>query len=339
MIDTILVTGGLGFIGSHTCVELSKIAKNIVIADNLSNSKQCVYEKIKLLSCDLCTFYYYNVDLRCIDLIDNIFSTHCIDLVIHFAGLKSVNQSVEHPLMYYNDNIGMTVNLLNVMNKYNCKKIIFSSSATVYGSPSYFPIDENHIVGRNLLNPYGKTKYFIEEILNDLYVSDPKWSIVILRYFNPVGAHESGSLCEDPNDIPNNLMPYILNVACGKANELFIYGDDYNTPDGTCIRDFIHVVDLATGHIASIKQLENSGIHVYNLGTGKGTSVMTLVNLFVEVNNIDKFKYSIGPRREGDTQITYADVTKAQTELNWKSTKTLRDMCVDAYKAKLNQNI
>ena len=340
MNQTILITGGLGFIGSHTCVELLNKNYNIVVIDNLSNSKITVLDSIKKLSPPKSNISYYNINLCNYSDVNDVFLKHKINSVIHFAGLKSVNESIANPLLYYDNNISMTVNLLKIMNNNDCKNIIFSSSATVYGTPQCLPICENNEIGKNLLNPYGKTKFFIEEILRDLFNSDNEWSIVILRYFNPVGAHKSGLLCEDPNNIPNNLMPYVLDVASKKYNILSIFGNDYDTTDGTCIRDFIHVVDLADGHICALTKLSNPGIHTYNLGSGKGTSVLELVNSFIEINNIP-VNYKFEQRRCGDTPILYADATKAYNELGWKTKLTIKDMCKDSWigKQQINHNI
>ena len=327
--NTILITGGLGFIGSHTCVELLMNNYNVIIIDNLSNSKANVFDKIKQIT-NKNNVYFYNGDLLNISDIFKIFSYHKIDLVIHFAGLKAVNESVKNPLIYYHSNIQMTINLLNVMNKFNCKRIIFSSSATVYGN-NISPLKENMQTGNDITSPYGKTKHFIENILSDLFISDKQWSIVLLRYFNPIGAHHSGLIGENPNDVPNNLMPYILNVTLGKQQELKIYGNDYNTIDGTCIRDFIHVVDLANGHISSIKKLNEPGVHIYNLGTGIGISVLQLVKTFMTTNNIN-INYNFTERRAGDIPICFANVDKAKNELGWSVKKSVSDACMDAFK-------
>lgn len=334
----ILVTGGLGFIGSHTCVELLNQGHFVIIVDNLKNSKESVYDNIvKIIGKESLAFY--KTDLKNYDELDEIFRSNSpIDLVIHFAGLKSVNESVQYPLLYYEDNILMTLNLIKCMKKFNCKNIIFSSSATVYGTPRVLPVVESDQIGISLANPYGKTKFFQEEILKDLYISDNTWSITLLRYFNPVGAHSSGLIGENPNDIPNNLMPYLSDVAIGKRSVLNIFGKDWQTPDGTCIRDFIHVVDLALGHVCALKKININGVHIYNLGTGKGTSVLELVSTFCQVNNVD-VPYKFVERRHGDVEATFASAEKAYLELGWKTNLTIDDMCRDTWNyAKLNQN-
>mgnify|MGYP000688680257 CR=1 FL=1 len=326
----IVVTGGTGFIGSHTCVELLNNMHNVIIIDNLKNSKEEVYHNIKKIS-NSNHLSFYVADLKNYNEIDKIFGLYDhIDLVIHFAGLKSVSESVSNPLLYYEENISMTINLLNIMKKYSCKNIIFSSSATVYGNPSILPISESDQIGLNLTNPYGKTKYFQEEILRDLYISDKTWSIVILRYFNPSGAHPSGLIGENPNDIPNNLMPFLLDVALGKREYLNIFGNDWNTHDGTCIRDFIHVVDLAKGHVSCLKKINTPGVYTYNLGSGKGTSVLELVNIFNLINNVN-IKYKFVDRRVGDIEASYTSVNKAYEELGWKTILTTTDICKDIW--------
>lgn len=328
----ILVTGGLGFIGSHTCVELLNAGHNVVIIDNLYNSKIEVLDNICKITNNSNNIKFIEGDLNKIDDIENIFKEYKnINAVIHFAGLKAVSESIQNPLMYYNYNIGMTLNLLNIMNKYNCKNIIFSSSATVYGTSGKSPVSENDITGIGLTNPYGKTKYFIEQILKDLYNSDNTWSIIILRYFNPVGAHKSGLIGEDPLDIPNNLMPYILKVANGTYQQLNVFGNNYDTVDGTCVRDFIHVVDLARGHIAALKKVNENKIHIYNLGTGKGTSVLELINIFISTNKLTNFRYVFSGKREGDIPVLYSTAEKAKNELNWYTTHSLEDVCRDGY--------
>jgi UDP-glucose 4-epimerase len=342
MTSTILVTGGLGFIGSHTCVELLNQGHNVIIVDNLQNSKLTALDNILQLTCDRIGWVKHcECDLTCYTNVDFIFQSYVIDLVIHFAGLKSVNESVENPLLYYADNITMTTNLLKCMSIYNCKKIIFSSSATVYGDVKNLPIKEIDEIGQTVTNPYGKTKYIIEQILQDLYISDKSWSIVILRYFNPVGAHESGLLGENPNNIPNNLMPYLLDVAIKKRDILHIYGNTYETPDGTCIRDFIHVVDLAEGHICAIKKTSEFGVHVYNLGSGIGTSVLELVTTFIAVTN-QNIPYEFSEKRLGDVRSTYTDPSKAYVELGWITTRSITHICKDSWNyivTNTNQNI
>ena len=325
----ILVTGATGYIGSHTCVELLNEGCEVVGIDNFSNSNRTVLDKIKTITGKEVQFY--EGDLLDINIINEIFDNNKIDAVIHFAGLKAVGESVKLPLMYYRNNLDSTINLLDVMNKHNCKNIVFSSSATVYGlqdTPRYIETMKKQTPS----SPYGKTKDMIEEILNDMYISDNSWKVVILRYFNPIGAHESGLIGEDPNGIPNNLMPYILKVSVGILPKLTIFGNDYPTPDGTCIRDYIHVVDLAKGHLASLVKFKKNetGVFIYNLGSNKGTSVKEIVDTFEKVNNL-KLNYEYGPRREGDLAEYFADATKALNELNWKTTKTIEDMCRDSY--------
>jgi UDP-glucose 4-epimerase len=328
---TILVSGGLGFIGSHTVIELLNSGFNIIIIDNLVNSSIHVFTKIIKITkiTDKSRLKYSNIDIRNRIQLDNLFTSNSIYAVIHFASLKAVGHSIKAPLEYYDNNVAGTINLLQIMSKYNCKKIIFSSSATVYGMNTY-PVCEDANTGDGITNPYGKTKYMLENILEDLYKSDNSWSIVILRYFNPIGAHPSGLIGENPNDIPNNLFPYLLKVAVGKLEKLCIFGNDYDTRDGTCIRDFIHVVDLALGHIASLKKLDDTGINTYNLGTGKGTTVLELINTFEKINNI-KIKYDISQRRDGDLEVVYANSEKAFQEIGWKSTYTVEDMCRHGY--------
>lgn len=324
---TILVTGGTGFIGSHTCVELLNDNYNIVIIDDFSNSKPEVAEKIMKITNKKVKLYEGNVCDT--EFLTKIFKENQIDAVIHFAGYKAVGESVAKPLMYYRNNIDSTLTLLEVMSDNNCKKIVFSSSATVYGNPERLPLDEScHL---SATNPYGATKLYIEGILKDLYISDNEWSIAVLRYFNPVGAHESGLIGENPNGIPNNLVPYIVKVANKELPELNIFGNDYNTPDGTGVRDYIHVVDLARGHVKSVEKIfEESGIDYYNLGTGKGYSVLDLVKTFESVNNI-KIPYKIVARRKGDVAACFASTNHAKEKLNWEATLTLEDMLRSAY--------
>lgn len=324
---TILVTGGAGYIGSHTVVELLKENYNIIIADNFSNSKIEVIDNIKKISTKDFKFYKGNICNK--EFLVKIFKENKIDAVIHFAGYKAVGESVTKPLMYYRNNIDSTLSLLEVMQEFNCKKIVFSSSATVYGEPERLPIDEKCRL--SVTNPYGATKLYIEGILKDLYISDTDWSIAILRYFNPVGAHESGLIGENPNGIPNNLVPYIVKVANKELPELNIFGNDYNTPDGTGIRDYIHVLDLAKGHIKSLEVLfKESGIDYYNLGTGKGYSVLDLVKTFEKVNNV-KIPYKIVDRRPGDIAECYANPEYARKKLNWKAELGLEEMLKSAY--------
>ncbi len=324
---TILVTGGTGYIGSHTCVELLNKNYNIIIIDNLSNSKIEVVDKIKQITNK--DFKFYQEDCCNKEALTKIFEENKIDGVIHFAGYKAVGESVQNPLKYYRNNLDSTLTLLEVMQKYKVQKLVFSSSATVYGSPKSLPIKENFPLSTT--NPYGTTKLIIEEILQDLYKSDNNWSIALLRYFNPIGAHKSGLIGENPNDIPNNLMPYIVKVATHELDCLSIFGNDYDTIDGTGVRDYIHVVDLAKGHIKAIEKImQDKGIDAYNLGTGKGYSVLEIVNTFQKVNNV-KVDYKITERRPGDIASCYADPSYAKEKLNWEASLTIDDMCKDAY--------
>ena len=324
----ILVTGGTGYIGSHTCVELLKTGYEVVIIDNLCNSKKEVVDNIEKITNKQVQFV--EGDVRDKNLLRTIFKNNKIAAVIHFAGLKAVGESVEKPLLYYQNNLDSTLNLCEIMNEFNVKKLIFSSSATVYGNPVKLPITEDMEVGKTT-NPYGTSKYFLERILSDLYISDEDWSITLLRYFNPVGAHESGLLGEDPNGIPNNLMPYIVKVATNELECLSVFGNDYDTPDGTGVRDYIHVVDLARGHVMAIdKILNTTGVNIYNLGTGVGYSVLDLVNTFEKVNGIKINKKIVG-RRAGDIAACYADSTKAYKELGWKAELNLEDMVKSSY--------
>lgn len=324
---SILVTGGAGYIGSHTAVELLDAGENIIILDNFSNSSPEVLDKIKQITKK--DFKFYKIDLLDENALNKVFEENNIDEVIHFAGLKAVGESVEKPIEYYNNNITGTLNLLKVMKKYNCKKIVFSSSATVYGNPKTLPIKEDFPLSTT--NPYGATKLMIEQILQDVNVADKDFRVAILRYFNPIGAHKSGLIGEVPNGIPNNIMPYIVRVAVGKYNELTVFGKDYDTEDGTGVRDYIHVVDLAKGHLSALKKIrENSGVQIYNLGTGRGYSVLELVKTFEKVNNV-KVNYKIGDRRPGDIASCFADVNKAKKEMNWVATKGLEEMCKDSW--------
>lgn len=323
----ILITGGAGYIGSHTAVELLDVGYDIAIIDDFSNSDITAINNIKKITNKEFNFYEGNVCDK--DLLNKIFSENKIDAVIHFAGFKAVGESVANPLMYYRNNIDSTLSLLEVMQDFNCKKFVFSSSATVYGDPERLPIDENCRLG--VTNPYGATKLYIEGILKDLYVSDNDWSIAVLRYFNPVGAHKSGLIGENPKGIPNNLVPYIVKVANKELPFLNIFGNDYNTPDGTGVRDYIHVVDLAKGHVKSLDVvLNNTGIDYYNLGTGKGYSVLELVNTFMKVNNID-VPYKIVERRPGDIAECYANPSLAKEKLNWEATLGLEEMLKSSY--------
>ena len=325
----VLVTGGAGYIGSHTVVELLNKGEEVVIIDNFSNSKKEVLDNIKKITNK--DFNFYEINYLDRDALEKVFEENDIESVINFAGYKAVGESVSKPLEYYENNIGGAVTLLEVMKKYNVKKFVFSSSATVYGDPEVVPITEECKIG-GTTNPYGTTKLFIEQILQDLYKSDNTWDICILRYFNPVGAHESGLIGEDPKGIPNNLMPYITKVAAGILPELSIFGNDYDTKDGTGVRDYIHVVDLAKGHLLALDKLnkEDKGIFIYNLGTGKGYSVLEMVEAFKKVNNVD-VPYKFAPRREGDVAECYSDPTKAKIELGFEATKTLEDMCRDGW--------
>ena len=325
----VLVTGGLGFLGSHIVVELLENNYDVTIIDNLYNSKIEVLDKIKKIT------HKENVTLYvgdCADekIMSQIFDEDKIDSVIHCAGLKAVGESVREPVWYYQTNIGTTLNLLKVMQNHNVKKIIFSSTATVYGIPKTSKVNETFETGKTT-NPYATSKYMIERILEDVFVADNEWSIGILRYFNPIGAHESGLIGEEPNGIPNNLMPYILKVARGELPYLNIFGNDYNTHDGTGVRDYIHVVDLAKAHLKAMEKINSeTGICKYNLGTGIGYSVLDIVNNFEKANNI-KIEYKIAPRRDGDIDEYYSDPSKAERELGWKAEKTIEDMCCDAY--------
>ena len=323
----ILVTGGTGYIGSHTCVELLDAGYEVVIIDNLSNSKKEVVDYIEKITNKKVKFYEEDVQNK--DALRKIFKENEIDAVIHFAGYKAVGESVAKPLMYYRNNLDSTISLLEVMNEFDVKKIAFSSSATVYGKPKSLPIKEDFELSTT--NPYGSTKLMIEDILRDLYVSDNNWSIAILRYFNPIGAHSSGLIGENPNGIPNNLMPYIIKVATGELECLGVFGNDYDTHDGTGVRDYIHVVDLAKGHVKALEKIiKCAGCDSYNLGTGKGFSVLDLVNTFMKVNDI-KVNYQIKERRPGDIDACYADPSYAFEKLNWKADKTIEEMCKDAY--------
>ena len=325
---SILVTGGTGYIGSHTVVELINSGYNPIIIDNLSNSKIEVVDNIERITGVRPKFYEGDVCDK--ELLTKIFKENKIDSVIHFAGYKAVGESVAKPLMYYRNNIDSTLTLCEVMNDFDVKKIVFSSSATVYGDPKKLPITEDMEVG-GTTNPYGTTKYYIERILKDLYISDNAWKIIILRYFNPVGAHESGLIGENPNGIPNNLMPYIMKVAVGELDHLNIFGNDYDTADGTGVRDYIHVVDLAKGHIKAIEHINDiNEVKVYNLGTGNGYSVLDMVKAFEKTNNI-KIPYEIAPRREGDIASCYADSNLAYKELGWKAELGLDDMMSSSY--------
>ena len=325
----ILVTGGTGYIGSHTCVELIEKGYDVVIIDNLSNSKREVVDFIKAITGKKRKLKFYEGDVCDKELVTRVFEENKIAAVIHFAGLKAVGESVQKPLLYYRNNLDTTLTLCEVMRDFDCKKIVFSSSATVYGSPQSLPIKEDFPLSTT--NPYGSTKLYIEGILRDLYVSDHEWSIALLRYFNPIGAHPSGLIGENPNDIPNNLMPYIVKVSNRELDILNVFGDDYDTEDGTGVRDYIHVVDLARGHLKAIeKVLSEKGVDAYNLGTGHGYSVLQLVETFKKVNQID-VPYQITERRAGDIASCYADPSYAEEKLNWKAEKEIEEMCRDSY--------
>ena len=325
----ILLTGGAGYIGSHTTVELIKAGHSVVVIDNLSNSSEDVIKRVEQIT--NAEIPFYKLDLR--DNLSSVFSEHAFDACIHFAGLKAVGESVSLPLRYYDNNLVSTLNLIKTLEAHNCKNIIFSSSATVYGTPAEIPITEQCPKGI-CTNPYGWTKSMIEQILTDLYKADTSWNVIILRYFNPVGAHQSGLIGEDPKGIPNNLMPYITQVASGRLEKLHIFGNDYETPDGTGIRDYIHVVDLARGHVAALTAIKN-GLSIYNLGTGRGYSVLEMVKTFEKVNGV-KVPYIIEGRRAGDIGICYSDPRKAMRELAWKADYGLEEMCRDSWKWEQN---
>lgn len=325
---SILVTGGAGYIGSHTCIELMKAGYDVVVVDNFYNSKREALKRTAELSGKPLTFY--ECDIRDEKGLDKIFKAEKIEAVIHFAGLKAVGESCQKPLEYYDNNIAGTLVLCDVMRANGCKKIVFSSSATVYGMNNISPLKETMPTG-GTTNPYGTTKFMIEIILSDLFKSDKEWSISLLRYFNPIGAHESGRIGEDPNGIPNNLMPFITQVAIGKRECLSVYGNDYDTPDGTGVRDYIHVVDLALGHVKALKRvLGKSGLDVYNLGTGTGYSVLDVVKAFEKASGV-KINYKIVDRRPGDIATCYSDPAAAEKELDWKATKNLEEMCVSSW--------
>lgn len=325
----ILLPGGAGYIGSHTAVELLNEGKEIVIVDNFSNSKPSVLESIRKITGK--DFKFYELDYLNREALEKVFKENKIDAVLNFAGYKAVGESVQKPLEYYHNNITGCLVLLQTMKKYNVKKFIFSSSATVYGEPERIPLTEDCKTG-GTTNPYGTSKLFIEQILKDLYNSDNTWDICILRYFNPVGAHKSGLIGEEPKGIPNNLMPYVARVAAGTLKELSVFGNDYDTPDGTGVRDYIHVVDLARGHVCALNKLdkEQKGLYIYNLGTGNGYSVLDMVKAFEKATRRN-VPYKIAPRREGDIATCFADPKKAKEELGWVATKTLDDMCKDSW--------
>ena len=325
---SILVTGGAGYIGSHTCIEMLNAGYDVVVIDNLDNSSSKSLERGEKITGKSVKFY--QEDVRDKDALRKIFTENKIEAVIHFAGLKAVGESVREPIMYYDNNLISTINLLEVMTEFGVKKIVFSSSATVYGVATEMPLKEGMPLGA--INPYGRTKYFIEEILRDLYVADKEWSIALLRYFNPIGAHKSGLIGEDPKGIPNNLMPYISQVAVGKLEKLHVFGNDYNTVDGTGVRDYIHVVDLAQGHVKAIDwALDNLGCEAFNLGTGNGTSVLQLRDAFVKVTGVD-VPYVIDPRRPGDPDEVYANAEKAKNILGWTAKYGVEEMCEDTWR-------
>ena len=324
----VLVTGGTGFIGSHTVVELINAGYEPVILDNLSNSSIKVLDRIEELTGKRPIFY--EADMLDEDALNRIFDNEKIESCIHFAGLKAVGESVEKPWEYYHNNISGTLTLIDVMRKHGCKNIVFSSSSTVYGKPESVPVTEKTKLGE-ITSPYGQTKGMLERILKDIYAADNEWNVVLLRYFNPIGAHESGRIGEDPNGIPNNLMPYITQVAIGKLDKLGVFGDDYDTPDGTGVRDYIHVVDLAIGHIKALNKIkENAGLKIYNLGTGIGYSVLDVVKAFEDANGV-KIPYEIKPRRPGDIDANYADASLAKEELGWTAERGIFEMCRDAW--------
>ena len=324
----ILVTGGAGYIGSHTVVALLERGDDVVIVDNLYNAKLMVLDRIEAICKKRPIFY--QVDVVNQEALDKVFTKHKITSVIHFAGYKAVGESVSKPLMYYHNNLNSTLTLINVMLAHHVHQLVFSSSATVYGEPTKMPIVETDPVG-GTTNPYGSTKLINEMIIQDVVKANPQFRAVLLRYFNPIGAHPSGLIGEDPQGIPNNLMPFITQVAVGKRPFLSVYGNDYPTPDGTGVRDYIHVVDLALGHLAALDKLQQSGVSIYNLGTGQGTSVLDMVQAFQQVSKVN-IPYQIVPRRPGDIAVSYADVTKANKELGWKTRLTLRDACEDAWR-------
>ena len=325
----ILVTGGAGYIGSHTCVELLNAGYDVVVVDNLYNASAKALDRVREITGKDLTFY--EADILDAPKMDEIFKKEQVDCVIHFAGLKAVGESVVKPLEYYKNNINGTLVLCEVMRKNGCKNIIFSSSATVYGNPAFIPITEECPKGTPT-NPYGWTKWMIEQILTDLHTADPEWNVILLRYFNPIGAHKSGLMGEDPKGIPNNLLPYVAQVAIGKLKCLGVFGDDYDTPDGTGVRDYIHVVDLAAGHVKAINKIkENPGVKIYNLGTGKGYSVLDVVKAFSKACGHD-VPYEIKPRRAGDISTCYSDASLAKKELGWEAKYDIDEMCEDSWR-------
>ncbi|NLO45269.1 MAG: UDP-glucose 4-epimerase GalE [Clostridiales bacterium] len=330
---SVLVTGGAGYIGSHTCVELIGAGYDVVIADNFSNSSPEAIRRVGEITGK--NLKYYDCDIRDAEHLGKIFAENKISSVIHFAGLKAVGESVQKPLEYYDNNIGGTIVLLEAMKNAGCKKLVFSSSATVYGDGNASPLKEDMPTGETT-NPYGSTKLYIERILQDIHVSDSEWGITILRYFNPIGAHKSGLIGENPRDIPNNLMPYISQVAVGRLCRLNVFGDDYDTRDGTGVRDYIHVSDLADGHVKALKKtLAENGVRIYNLGTGKGVSVLELIRAFEKASG-KKIDYKIAPRRDGDVVVCYADADKAMLELGWRAKRDILEMCEDTWRWQKN---
>ncbi len=325
--QNILVTGGAGFIGSHTLVELLERGYGVVVVDNLCNANEESLRRVEALTGKPVKFY--RADIRDRAALERIFSENKFDAVIHFAGLKAVGESVQKPLEYYENNIYGTIVLLEVMRAHNVKKIVFSSSATVYGTPEALPLTEESKTG-GTTNPYGTSKYYLEHILTDLYIADKAWNVILLRYFNPVGAHRSGRIGEDPKGIPNNLMPYVAQVASGKLKKINVFGNDYPTKDGTGVRDYIHVVDLARGHIAALEKLQKAGVHIYNLGTGVGYSVLDMIHAFEKACG-KQLPYEICPRRAGDIAACYADPSKAEKELGWKAEYGIEEMCRDQW--------
>ncbi len=325
----ILVTGGAGYIGSHTCVELLNNGYEVVVLDNLSNASEEALKRVEKITGKSLAFY--KGDMLDRTYCEKIFAEHKIDAVIHFAGLKAVGESVQKPWEYYYNNIAGTLVLCDVMRKAGCKNIVFSSSATVYGDPAFVPITEECPKGQ-ITNPYGQTKGMLEQVLTDLHVGDPEWNVVLLRYFNPIGAHESGLIGEDPKGIPNNLVPYIAQVAVGKRECLHVFGDDYPTPDGTGVRDYIHVVDLAVGHVRALEKMQDTkGVLVYNLGTGKGYSVLDVLHAYEKACG-KTLPYQVEPRRAGDIPTCYSDPSKAEKELGWTAKRGIEEMCADSWK-------
>ena len=325
---TILVTGGAGYIGSHTLIELINNNFDVVVVDNLVNSSRESLRRVEQITGHEIPFI--EADVRDQSVLDDIFTTYNIDSVIHFAGLKAVGESVAKPLEYYDNNLVSTLALLEAMRKHGVKQLVFSSSATVYGSPSELPLRETSTVGVGLTNPYGKTKYMIEQIIQDYCAANPAFEATILRYFNPIGAHESGQIGEDPNGIPNNLLPYVAQVAVGKLQSVGVFGDDYDTPDGTGVRDYIHVVDLARGHVAALQHMK-AGASIYNLGTGSGTSVLEIIKAFSKACGRN-LPYDIKPRRAGDIAACYADCSKAERELGWRAELSIEQACADSWR-------